>query len=119
MLVENMPLRKMLDFRPSDMDMAMLPLDIVVYVKVTIVSGVADDNYDFIRHLFSSPEIGEYFKDVKDTVFYDFDGRHTDKHRFVTIFELYSLYNYQNVSEYLKEILERYFGKDNVVYKQV
>lgn len=37
MLVENMTLREMLDYQPSELDMAMLPLDIVVYVKVTLV----------------------------------------------------------------------------------
>ena len=54
MLSENMPLRKMLDFSPSDMDMAMLPLDVTVYVKVSVVSLSREDNYGFIRYLFTN-----------------------------------------------------------------
>lgn len=115
MLTENMQLRKMLDFKPDDMDMAMLPLDVVVYVKVSVVSLEKEDNYNFIRYLFTSGDLNEYFKDLKDTVFYDFDGRHTDKEKYVTIFELYSLYNYANVSEYLKEILEYYTHEADVL----
>ncbi|MCR4854616.1 MAG: hypothetical protein K5908_00470 [Erysipelotrichaceae bacterium] len=115
MLTDNMPLRKMLDFAPSDMDMAMLPLDVVVYVKFSIVSQSNEDNYAFIRYLFSAPELSEYFKDLRDTIFYDFDGRSTVQRRFVTIFEMYSLYNYANISEYLKEILEFYSHEADVL----
>ena len=53
MLTENMSLRDMLDFKPSDLEMAMLPLDIVVYIKVSVVSESQNDNYGFIRYLFS------------------------------------------------------------------
>lgn len=105
----------MLDFAPSDMDMAMLPLDVVVYVKFSIVSQSNEDNYVFIRYLFSAPELSEYFKDLRDTIFYDFDGRSTIQQRFVTIFEMYSLYNYANISEYLKEILEFYSHEADVL----
>ena len=110
-----MPLRKMLDFSPSDLDMAMLPLDVVVYVKFSLVSLNKEDNYSFIRYLFSAPEIGDYFKDYRDTIFYDFDARHTAGERFITIFEMYSLYNYSNISEYLKEILEYYSHESDVL----
>ncbi len=115
MLSENMPLRKMLDFSPSDMDMAMLPLDVTVYVKVSVVSLSREDNYGFIRYLFTNQEMNEYFKDIRDTVFYDFDGSHTDKERFVTVFELFSLFNYANVSGYLKEVLEFYSHEADVL----
>ena len=108
MLVENMTLREMMDFKPSDLDMAMLPLDVVVYIKVSIVSADAQKNYDFIRYLFTYGDMNEYFKDTGDTLFYDFDGRSNAMHRFVTVFELYSLYNYANVSEYLQEVLTFY-----------
>ena len=30
MLLENMSLKNMLDYKPSDLDMAMLPLDVIV-----------------------------------------------------------------------------------------
>ncbi len=115
MLSENMPLRKMLDFSPSDMDMAMLPLDVTVYVKASVVSLSREDNYGFIRYLFTNQEMNEYFKDIRDTVFYDFDGSHTDKERFVTVFELFSLFNYANVSGYLKEVLEFYSHEADVL----
>ena len=115
MLSENMPLRKMLDFSPSDMDMALLPLDVTVYVKASVVSLNKEDNYGFIRYLFTNQEMNEYFKDIRDTVFYDFDGTHTDKERFVTVFELFSLFNYANVSGYLKEVLEFYSHEADVL----
>ena len=115
MLSENMPLRKMLDFSPSDMDMAMLPLDVTVYVKASVVSLSREDNYGFIRYLFTNQEMNDYFKDIRDTVFYDFDGTHTDKERFVTVFELFSLFNYANVSGYLKEVLEFYSHEADVL----
>jgi hypothetical protein len=115
MLTENMSLKKMLDFKPSDMDMAMLPLDIVVYIKVSVVSTERNDNYDFIRYLFTNEEISDYFKQIKDTVFYDFDGRNTDGKKFITIFELYSLYNFDNISSFLKEIMESYTHEADVL----
>ena len=115
MLTENMSLKKMLDFKPSDMDMAMLPLDIVVYIKVSVVSTERNDNYDFIRYLFINEEISDYFKQIKDTVFYDFDGRNTDGKKFITIFELYSLYNFDNISSFLKEIMESYTHEADVL----
>ena len=115
MLVENMTLREMLDYQPSELDMAMLPLDIVVYVKVTLVGLEQSDNYGFIRYLFSSEEVPGFFKDFRDTVFYDFDGRRTDKEKFITIFELFSLYNYINVSDFLKELLEYYTHETDVL----
>ena len=50
MLTDNMPLKKMLDFMPNDLDMAMLDLDIVVYLKVTVVSNSNIYNYNFFQH---------------------------------------------------------------------
>lgn len=103
-----MPLREMIDYKPNDMEMASLPLDIIVYIKVSIVSLYKEDNYDFIRYLFEKEDIGEYIKSIEDIEFYDFDGTKTNQERFVTIFEMYSLYNYENISYYLKETLEGY-----------
>ena len=110
-----MPLRKMLDFKPSDEDMAMLDLDVVVYIKVSVVSLSKDDNYNFIKYLFSDDEISFYFKDYLKTIFYDFDGTVTYQEKFVTIFELYSLYKYENVSEYLKDLLSLYSHEADVL----
>lgn len=110
-----MPLRKMLDFKPSDEDMAMLDLDVVVYIKVSVVSFSKDDNYNFVKYLFSDDEISFYFKDYLKTIFYDFDGTVTYQEKFVTIFELYSLYKYENVSEYLKDLLSLYSHEADVL----
>lgn len=108
MLNKQMPLIEMVKFKPSEMDMATLPLDIVVYIKVSIVSLYKEDNYEFIRYLFGKEDIDEYIKDKDDIYFYDFDGTGTNQERFVTVFEMYSKYNYQVISDYLKEMLEGY-----------
>ncbi len=110
-----MTLRKMVDFKPSEEDMAMLPLDVTLYLKVSLVSLDAKDNYDFIRYLFKIEDLKDNFKEIARTVFYDFDGRNTDQEKFVTIFEMYGLYNYANTSEYLKEILENYTHEADVL----
>ena len=115
MLTEKMSLIDMINFKPLDMDMATLPLDIVVYIKVSIVSLYKEDNYDFVRYLFEKEDINEYIKETNDISFYDFDGTKTNQERFVTIFEMYSLYNYHNVSEYLKEVLEGYSHVADVI----
>lgn len=103
-----MTLKNMINFKPTDEEMAMLDLDVVVYCKVSVVSFNKEDNYDFIRFLFSDEDIIYHFKDVNKTMFYDFDGTNTNQEKFVTIFELYSLFNYDNISEYLKDILVNY-----------
>lgn len=108
MLDKKMPLREMIDYKPSDMEMASLPLDIVVYIKVSIVSLYKEDNYDFIRYMFSRDDIAQNIKEPSDISFYDFDATGTKQERFVTVFEMFSLYNYQYISDYLKEILEGY-----------
>lgn len=115
MLEKEMSLIEMINYNPSEMDMAKLALDIVVYIKVSIVSLYKEDNYEFIRYLFSNEDISTYIKDKDDIAFYDFDGTGTNQERFVTIFEMYSLYNYQNVSEYLKELLEGYDHRADVI----
>lgn len=108
MLSKEMTLIQMINFQPSDMQMASLPLDIVVYIKVSIVSLYKEDNYEFIRYMFGKEDINEYIKDKDDIFFYDFDATGTNQERFVTVFEMFSLYNYANVSDYLKEMLEGY-----------
>ena len=110
-----MPLRKMLDFRPSDEDMAMLDLDVTVYCKVTVVSLTREDNYGFIRFLFSDEDLGYYFKESGKTVFYDFDGTRIHNEKFITVFELYSLYNYENTSQYLFDLMQFYSHEADVL----
>ncbi|MBR2577620.1 MAG: hypothetical protein IKE38_01695 [Erysipelotrichaceae bacterium] len=115
MLVPNMPLRMMVDFKPHQEDMAMLPLDVVLYMKVTVVSLYKEDNYTFIRFLFNDPDIREYLKDIEKTVIYDFDGTETRQERFVTVFELYGLKNYTETSMYLEELLGFYTHEADVL----
>ena len=115
MLNKDMSLIEMIKYKPSEMDMATLPLDVVVYIKVSIVSLYKEDNYEFIRYLFGKDDINLYIKDSNDISFYDFDGTGTNQERFVTIFEMYSLYNYANISEYLKEVLEGYDHRADVI----
>lgn len=98
----------MVDFQPSVTDMAMLPLDVVVYIRVTIISLEKEDNYNFMRYLFSDEDIRDYLKDIEKTVIYDFDGKETKQERFVTLFEAYSLKNYFQTSYYLEELLNGY-----------
>lgn len=108
MLDNKMSLIEMIKYKPSETEMATLPLDIVVYIKVSIVSLYKEDNYEFIRYMFGKEDINEYIKDTRDIQFYDFDATNTNQERYVTIFEMNSLYNYANISDYLKEILEGY-----------
>jgi len=115
MLSDNMTLRNMLDYRPPVEDLAMLPLDINVYCKISIISFSKEDNYNFIRYLFADEDVLFYFKDLNKTKIYDFDGSETFQEKIVTIFELFAIYGYENTSNYLKEILEGYNHKADVV----
>ncbi len=108
MLVNNMTLKQMLSFKPSSEDMAMLPLDVVLYIKVHVVSLSKEENYDFIRFFFNDPDIKEYIKDLNKTIVYDFDGTNTNQERFVSILELYGTKNFTETSDYLKDLLELY-----------
>lgn len=108
MLTNNMTLKNMVNFKPTDEEMAMLDLDIVVYCKVSVISLNKQVNYDFIRFLFSDEDLVFHFKQIDKTLFYDFDGTNTNQEKFITIFELYSLYKYDNVSQYLFDLLNTY-----------
>ena len=113
MLVNNMTLKQMSEFKPSEEDMAMLPLDVVLYIKVVAVSTTREDNYDIIRYFFNSPDLKNYLKDFNKTAVYDFN---VSEDRFVTIFELYGNKNYMETSEYFKELLETYEGNGEVLF---
>ena len=115
MLYKEMTLKDMLEFKPHAEDMAVLPLDVVLYLKVSIVSLYKEDNYAFIRFLFADPDIADYFKDIPKTVIYDFDGTETRQERFVTIFEAFGLRNFAETSDYLKELLSTYTHEADVL----
>ena len=108
-----MTLKQMSEFKPSEEDMAMLPLDVVLYIKVVAVSSTKEDNYDIIRYFFNSPDLKNYLKDFNKTAVYDFN---LSEDRFVTIFELYGNKNYMETSEYFKELLETYEGNGEVLF---
>lgn len=108
MLDKSFSLDKMLKFEPHQEDMLALPLEAVVYLKFSIVSINKDDNYAFIRHLFSNNEINNYFNDINKIIFYDFDATNTDQEKFITIFEVCSKITFHELSLYLEEILKAY-----------
>lgn len=108
MLLNNMTLDQMIKFEPNDIDMAMLPLNATVYIKVCVVSAIKEDNYDFIRYLFSDIETNDYINDLNKINFYDFDATNTDKEKFITIFEMTSKAIFDEVSLFLKEKLMTY-----------
>ena len=111
-----MSLRTMVDFKPDETDMAMLDLDVVVYVKATIVSIEKEVNYGFVRYMFAGAmfeEVVSTFKEVNKTIFYDFN--HKDE-RAMTIFELYSTQPYMHTSSLLQDILEGYDHAADVIF---
>ena len=106
----------MVDFKPNETDMAMLDLDVVVYVKATIVSAEKEVNYGFVRYMFAgerADEVVTTFKDVNKTIFYDFN--HRDE-RAMTIFELYSKEPYMHTSSLLQDLLEGYDHASEVIF---
>ena len=109
-----MTLRQMVDFRPSDLDMAMLPLEVTVYIRVSVISLYKEDNYAFLRYFFAQ-DIADEFYHLGNTVIYDFDGTDTKQERFVSVLELYSIPNLAQISDHLKEILEGYDHTADVV----
>ncbi len=109
MLTNNMSLRQMIDFKPNDEDMALLPLDATVYIKVTAISKDKNTNYDFIRYFFADEETSRLFKDLNKTVFYDFDATEVkNSGKFLTLFELYAYDSASSILIPLKEILDNY-----------
>lgn len=108
MLLDNMTLNQMIHFEPNDEDMVMLPLNATVYIKATVVSLVKEDNYNFIRYLFSDTETNDYINDLDKISFYDFDASNTNQDKFITIFEMTSKPRFEEVSLYLEEKLKEY-----------
>lgn len=110
-----MTLKQMIDFKPNDEDMAMLPLDVVTWLRISIVSLYKEDNYTFIYHLFEDELVKDYLKDINKTVIYDFDGHNTRQERFVSVFENYGLVNSDRMIAYLKERMEDYGHEADVL----
>lgn len=115
MLVDNMNLNQIISFEPSDEDMAMLPLDVVLWIKLSIISIEDKINYEAIKYLFSKEEFAKLFKNLEQTRFYDFDGTRTKQNCFVTIGELYGLLKDSDTIDIIKETLEEYDHSADII----
>ncbi len=116
MLDKTMTLKTMIDLEPTDEDMAMLDLDVVVYIKAVLVSGLKETNHGFIRYMFKredADEIISTFKDIAKTVFYDFS--YNDE-RSITVFELYAKKPYMETESLLSDILMGYTHEAEVLF---
>lgn len=111
MLLNNMTLKEMLDFKPSDEDMLSLDLSVVVYIKLLIISKDTETNNSFIRFLFENEEFNEYFIETSDTSYYEFNSK---DNKYLTITELFAKHKFEETKNYLKDILETY--KDEAIY---
>lgn len=112
MLTNNMTLNQMANFKPSDEDMASLPLDVILYIKTTVISICKEDNYEFIRFLFNDPDLKDYLKDINKTIIYDFDA----SDRFISVFEIYGNKNCMETLDYLKDLLETFTGQGEALF---
>ena len=115
MLNANMTLKEMAKFEPLDDDMLSLPLNAVVYLKVSIISLDKNDNYEFIKFFFSDEEINDYINDIPSTIIYDFDGTNTNQEKFITIFDTTSKIPFAELSIYLEELLNKYSHEADVI----
>ena len=113
MLTNNMTLTQMANFKPNDEDMAMLPLDVVLYIKVTVISICKEDNYEFIRFFFNDPDLKDYLKDIDKTIVYDFKA---SEDRVVSIYEIYGNKNCMETLDYLKDLLETFTGQGEALF---
>ena len=111
-----MNLKAMSEFMPNEEDMAMLDLDVVVWVKLSIISNLKEVNYSFIRFFFDQKENSDLFlafKDLMKTTFYDFEYK---SERFITIAELFAKEKVSEIELLLKEIMEKYTHEAEVIF---
>ena len=113
MLTNNMTLTQMANFKPNDEDMAMLPLDVVLYIKVTVISICKEDNYEFIRFFFNDPDLKDYLKDIDKTIVYDFKA---SEDRVVSIYEIFGNKNYMETADYLKDLIQLFQGQAEALF---
>lgn len=113
MLEKNMTLAQMLEWTPNDSDMLSLPLEAIVYLKITILSPNADTNMTLISHLFQNEESNEYFYDLVNSNIYDFIV--PNNNGFINIVEALGTCRYGEMSIFLKEMLESYNGDADCV----
>ena len=108
MLEKNMTLSQMLEYAPQDVDMLSLPLEAVVYLKITVLSADEATNLELIKHLFTNEEASSYFYDLTNSNIYDFVV--PNNAGFVNIVEVCGTCPYGEMSIYLKELLDNYDG---------
>lgn len=119
MFTNKMNLKEMIDFKPDAADMASLDLDVVLYIKMTIISIEKEINYNFIRYIFDSDKADEfkaYFKNIDNTIFYDYKYDNGDNTRVITMAELYSKQNYVQTESLLNDILSEYTHEAEVLF---
>lgn len=102
MLKRTMNLRQMLEFNPSDNEMASLDLEIIIYIKALFMSMDFNNNTDTIRRLINNKDSFFYFKDIDKTFFYNFKSK---DNKCLTITEFYSKAKYEEIVDYIKDIL--------------
>ena len=113
MLEKNMTLSQMLEFIPKDIDKLSLPLQAIVYLKITVMSSDEATNLDLIKHLFTNEESESYFYDLTNSNIYDFVVPNNGG--FVNIVEAYGTTPYGEMSMYIKELLDNYDGDGECV----
>ncbi|MDY6062900.1 MAG: hypothetical protein SPI53_03835 [Erysipelotrichaceae bacterium] len=114
MLRNDMNLKTMLEFEPDDELMAILPLNVIVYIKIILINEDKTKTYNDLRLLFNpsvARELNEYIIDLNKIKFYDFDA--PDK--FITIMELNAKVNYQLIHDCFEEILNKYQFTGDIV----
>lgn len=125
MLSSKMTLKDMLEFKPNDEDMAVLDLDVVTYIRLTMVSVDKRINYNFMKFLlndeddkdnYRGQEVRSMIKNIDKSVLYDFELIKDDIKRAITITELYSKQNYTDTEALFHEILDVYTHDADVIF---
>jgi len=106
MLVNNMSLKRMLDYQPSKEDMCFLPLEADKLLKVVLVGRNKNEVYSCISLLFNDAQLQNYFDEVLKTHIYDFDGTSFRDGKFICIFELFTKYEDEIIQNKFKELLK-------------
>jgi len=119
MLVENMTLKQMLEYQPNKEDLAIMPLQARLLIKLTIIGEDKEKNYGFLRSFFQQDMKNSIFYASAKTIFYDFDATEiSNSHKFITIAELYSELEDKDFIASLAKLLEG-SEKESDVYFEI
>lgn len=117
MLTNNMSLRQMIDYTPSQEELAALPLAIKTFIKGTIISKQKASNYAFLRYFYSQESLMALFYESEKTLFYDFDATEVkNSHKFLTIFTLQGKKTTLPLAKALQEILIAYPHEADILF---